>query len=121
MSDPTKLDAAIREARKRAFTAVESRDALEMLAAETEVRLLDRKKDLVRYAVRIADTLMRTAERMEEEPEYHFVANSLGVVQGAGLDVDRACAEIAMLRQALDDIASARKAAERSAEKGGER
>jgi len=112
----TKLDAAIHEARKKAYTAAESRNALDMLAAETELKLLDKKLDFVRYAVRLADSLLRTAERMEEEPEYHFAANSLGVVQGAGLDVDRACAEIAGLRQMLDDIASAKKAAERAAD-----
>ncbi len=112
-ADSTKLDTAIKEARKRAYTASEGRDPLAMLQAETEVRLLDKKKDLVRYAVRLADTLMRTAERLEEEPENHFAANGLGVVQGTGWDVDRACAEIAVIRQALDDIASARKAADR--------
>lgn len=113
MTDPTNLDAAIRDARKHAYAVSESRDALDMLEAETTVRILDKKKDLVRFAIRLADTLMRVAERFEEEPENHHVANSLGVVQGAGLDVDRACAEIATLRQMLDDIASARKAVER--------
>ncbi|MFN0149596.1 MAG: hypothetical protein ACKVU1_02665 [bacterium] len=110
--EPTRLDKAIREARKRAFAVSESGDPLELLAAEVEVRLLDRKKDLATYAVRLADTLMRTAEQTEEQP-MEFVVNSLGVVQGAGLDVDRACAEIAALRQMVDDVASARRAAER--------
>jgi hypothetical protein len=111
-ADRTKLDEAIREARKKAYTASERNDTLTLLAAETELRLLDRKKDLVRYAVRLADTLMRTAERLEEEPE-GFVVNSLGIVQGAGLDVDRACAEIAVLRETVAEIQKARKAAAR--------
>lgn len=111
--ETTKLDVAIRAARKRAYTAAESHNALDTLAFETELKLLDKKLDFVRHAVRLADTLMRTAERMEEEPENHFAANGLGVVQGAGLDVDRACAEIAVLRQMLDDINGARKAVAR--------
>lgn len=107
--DTTKLDETIRAARRRAFTAFESGDALARLAAETQLRLLDRKRDLVRYAVRLADTLMQTAERLEEDPE--SAPNSLGVVQGGGLDVDRACAEIALLRETLGEIEKARKGA----------
>jgi hypothetical protein len=110
MTVTTKLDAAISEARKRAHAAWESGDALAMLAAEAEIRLLDRKRDLAGYATRLATRLLRTAETIETQPEYHFAANSLGEVQGAGLDVDRACAEVAMLRQMLDEIEAARKA-----------
>ena len=115
MSDPTNLDNAIREARKRAYTASESRNALDMLAAETELRLLDRKRDFVRYAVRLADGLLRTAERVEEEPANHHSVNPLGEAlnNSNALDADRACVEIGVLRQMLDDIAAARKAVAR--------
>lgn len=112
--ETTNLDAAIKGARKRAYTAVESRDALEMLAAETELKLLARKRDFVRYAVRLADGLLRIAERVEDEPTNHHSVNPLGEAlnNSNALDADRACVEIGALRQMLDDIASAKKAAQ---------
>lgn len=115
MTDPTKLDVALRDARKRAYATSEGKDALAMLAAETELKLLDRKRDFVRYAVRLADSLMRAAERVEEEPENHHSVNPLGEAlnNSNALDCDRACVEIGVLRAMLDDIASARRAAER--------
>ena len=113
--DQTNLDKALHETRKRAYAASEGKDALAMLAAETEVRLLDRKKDFVRYAVRLADNLMRAAERVEEEPENHHSVNPLGEAlnNSNALDADRACVEIGTLRQMLDDIERAKKGAAR--------
>ena len=113
MTTTPKIDAAISEARKRAFTAYEEKDALGMLAAETEVRLLDRKRDFVRYATRLAESLLAAAARVEDAPEYHFSVNSLGEAlnNSNALDADRACIEIGALRQMLADIAAARKAA----------
>ncbi len=112
----TKLDEAIRSARKKAYTASEGRDALAMLAAETELKLLDKKLDFVRFATRLAESLMQTVERVEEEPYVHHWINPLGEVLNSSnsLDADRAAVEVGALRQMLDKIASARKEAERS-------
>jgi hypothetical protein len=46
--------------------------------------------DLVEAMERLADDLAREAGRLRDNPDR--IVNSLGVVQGRGMDVDRLCA-----------------------------
>jgi len=115
MTPTPKLDAAIRESRERAIAAIESKNTLDALAAETEMRLLDKKRDFIRHATRLAESLLATAEHVENQPLDHHSLNSLGevIACSTALDCDRTCIEIGALRQMLDDIARAKRAATR--------
>ncbi|MFN0149939.1 MAG: hypothetical protein ACKVU1_04395 [bacterium] len=104
-------------AKQRALEAYEAKDALGMLEAETTADLLSRKRDLVEHASGLAERLTAMAARVEAEPLLHFGQNTLGEVQGKGLDVDRCCAEIGMLREVIAGINSARNAAARTPER----
>ncbi len=113
MSATPKIDAAINEARTRALTAFEEKDALGMLAAETTRDLMTEKAAFVNDAVRLANRLLYAAQKVENNPLDHWTLNSLGEVQGSGQDLDRLCARIAMYRETLAAVESARKAAAR--------
>ena len=52
----------------------------------------DAREELAKEARDLARNLLREAEKVEKDPTYR--PNSLGIVQGAGANVDRACAAI---------------------------
>lgn len=100
----TMLDSMKAQARESRFRASrqfnESSTAdneLVCLVCEARIEALDEAGDLVADMKRLAESLMREAAKIEQAPLSGHT-NSLGVVQGSGLDIDRRCA---ILRERL--------------------
>jgi hypothetical protein len=103
------LDAAWKAAKRRASEAYDARDALSMVEAETQADVIWKKRELANDLARLAHRLAWLADALEADPNY--APNACGEVQGSGLSIDVACAELARMRTILDGIATARRAA----------
>lgn len=68
------------------------------LAARARTQALETADELARDLRNVAAKLLREADRLSMDPLTPGNVNSLGLVQGAGLDIDRRCA---ILRERL--------------------
>ena len=92
-------------------------ERLHDLANRTAREIEFTKQSLIDKARWLARDLTETADRIETDPDY--VHNSLGIVQGKGLDVDRFCAVLSQQRATLKILTSLLKATTDQGQDGG--
>jgi hypothetical protein len=63
------------------------------------------RQQIVRRARSLADRLTRLADGLEQDPEYGF--NTLGELQGNGVELDAWCMKLGFARQTLKEFRQA--------------